>query len=159
MLGVVVGVLVGAFVGAAVVGAAVGSSVGAAVVKVAVIVMLPTVFVTSGTASSSADDIEPPRSDVETAETSSTLLVSALATTVYVVELRRNACIVASNDCACGWKCWSNTDSIVFTARSFCEAVKLGDTPRSNSTLVVYTSELVTALGAALGTLLGEAVG
>ena len=76
--------------------------VGSAVLKVAAIVMLPTVFVTSGIADCSADDIEPPRPDVETAETSSTLLVSALATTVYVVELRRDVCIVASNGCAYG---------------------------------------------------------
>ena len=80
----------------------VSPSVGSAVLKVTVIVMLPTVFVTSGIADCSADDIEPPRSDVETAETSSTLLVSALATTVYVVELRRDVCIVALNCCAYG---------------------------------------------------------
>jgi hypothetical protein len=99
--------------------------------------MLPTVFVTSGTADCRADDIKPPRSDVETAETSSALLVSALATTVYVVELRRDVCIVASNGCAYGSKCWSNTNSIVVIARSFCEGVKLGENTRPNSTLIV----------------------
>ena len=104
LLGSLLGTLLGEPDGAADGSAIAIEPVGAQVteLKVAVIAMLPTVFVTSGTAECSADDIEPPRSDVETAETSSALPVSALATTVYVVELRRDVCIVALNGCAYG---------------------------------------------------------
>ena len=109
LVGLAAGILLGSVLGALDgpvlsmgLGDGLGIPLGSAVGKVTVIVILPTVFVTSGTADCSADAIEPPRSNVETAETSSALLVSALATTVYVVELRRDVCVVASNGVAYG---------------------------------------------------------
>ena len=64
--------------------------------KVTVIVMPLKVLLTLSTDKDIADEMESLRADVETSETSSALRVSASATIVYVVELRRAVCIVAS---------------------------------------------------------------
>ena len=48
----------------------------------------------------------------------------------------------------------------MFIARSFCEGVRLAENTRPNSTLIVYTSELVGPLvGPATGALVGSSVG